>query len=451
MPAERGDVIVAPATPPGAAERAVVRLSGVDLLARADALLPRTCPRPGGGRAVLRGQLEWLPGSRVEVAVQVFPGPHSATGEDVVELHLPGSEPVVAAVLRGLLERGARLAEPGEFTRRAFLRGALDLVQAEAVLSLVSARSAAAAESAAALLGGALGGELQHTRDALSDALVELEAGLDFEEGDSQDLAPNAIGPLLQSARDALARAAAGEQARRPERSGPPRIGLFGPANAGKTTLYTRLTGDAGLVSAIRGTTRDWREAEWRAGADDTWLLLDGPGLGGAATDPRDAAARAQAAANLPGVDLWLRCEDPGAPAGPDLQPPLAGPWIQVWTHADRGVLPPPSAPGASATLTVATTEDQGLEALTAACRAAIEEGASAREQRRQVGERHAEALATATAAVQRAQQLDAGGGAQDLVAEELRSALHALAGLVGAWTPEDTLDRLFARFCVGK
>ena len=451
MSAPARDPIVALATPFAPAARAVLRLSGAQLLERADALLPEGCPRPRGRREARAGRCRWGEGGEVEVDLLVFPGPGSATGEDVLELHLPGSMPVVTALLDGLVARGARRAEAGEFTRRAFLNGRLDLTQAEAVLALVSARDAAEAQAATALLGGALGAGMQRTRDALAAALVEVEAGLDFEEGDSQDLRPGDIEQHLREAEGEL-RSGLEDRAHDLEaQEAVLRIGLYGPPNAGKTALVAALTGDDGLVSAQPGTTRDWREVAWSTAWDGHAVqLVDGPGLGATATDPRDRAARRHAVAHLPRIDLWWRCEDPSA-VDPALVAPSAGPTLQVWTKADLGGGVPASAPGAGATVRVSAQSGAGLAELGEASRAALAEQAARRGAVRAGSVRHQAALREALEAVARAQFLVHAGGPQDLVAEELRCALQALAGLVGAYTPEDLLDRLFASFCVGK
>lgn len=391
----------------------------------------------------------------MEAELLVFPGPESATGEDVLEWHLPGSLPVGDALLDALLDhgraQGLRLAEAGEFTRRAFLNGRLDLTQAEAVLALVSAGSGAEARAAAALLGGALSECLRKTRDALQAALVELEAGLDFEEGDSQDLEPGDVDALLDRAELALAEGLRGEEARQLTESGLPCIALLGPPNAGKSALVQALTGEARLVSAEAGTTRDWRETAWRApGEESDWVLLDGPGLGEAAVDARDRAAREQASGNLPQVDLWWRCADPADPAAPPALPQEA-PVLQVWTKTDLGHPPPAMAPAAEAEVRISAHSGVGLPELATQTAALLRRGAEDRAAVAAVSERHQAALQEALLQLAQARALVAAAEAQDLVAEHLRAALNELAGLVGRFTPEDLLDRLFARFCVGK
>ena len=269
MSGSRADAIVALATAPLAAERAVLRLSAPDLAriaqqAASQVSLAALFPDRLDERAVCEVQFRWLGELEVPVSAWVFPGPRSATGEDLIEFHLAGSLPVVRALERALLALdGVRAAEAGEFTRRAFLAGVLDLTQAEAVQALVQAQDADEARAAAALLTGALAADLQQARDALVEAMVQIEAGLDFEEGDSQDLQPGEIEATLASAREAIARGRSDERSRSARREGRFRIGLIGAPNAGKTALYTRLTGAQALVADERGTTRDRLEAAW--------------------------------------------------------------------------------------------------------------------------------------------------------------------------------------------
>ena len=453
MAARSNDVIAALATLPGPAERAVVRLSGGGLIAAAADLLPPGCPMPGSERAALSGELEWAAGARVPVELLVFPGPASATGEDVLELHLPGSAPVVEAVLAGLLERGARLAEPGEFTRRAFLLGRLDLMQAEAVLELVESRSAAAAAAAGALLAGPLGGGIRAAREALAAALTELEGGLDFEEGDSQDLQPGDWLPLLDQAEAALRAGLRGEEQRR-IRSGPPRIVLRGAANAGKTSLFRHLTGAQALVADHAGTTRDRLEAVWTPpGQDRAWILADGPGLGGAAVDARDEAARKRAGHDQ--AEVWWLLVDSSDPGSASPEDPSNAPSIVVFTKTDLPRLAPEAAVAESARLGpvvwVSTRDGTGVEELVEQTAVALAGAADAEDARRGAGERHRVALAASLEALGRVRSLIGRAASAELVAEEVRAALVPLGELVGELTPEDLLDRIFSRFCLGK
>ncbi len=453
MRPQRHDFIVAPATPAGPAERAVLRLSGAGLLEAAGRILPPACPRPRGLREVREGEIEWTAGSRLPAALFVFPGPDSATGEDVLEIHLPGSAPVVAAVLAGLQARGVRPAEPGEFTRRAFLNGRIDLTQAEGVLDLVQARTAAGAREAAAVLEGSLGRPLQAARDALADALAELEAGLDFEEGDSADVKPAEVDALLGRARRALEEGLAGETRRSFFPSGF-RIGLRGAPNAGKTTLFCRLTGSRGLVSPEAGTTRDRIEAPWEPeGAGEAWTLADGPGLGGAPADSRDEAARRRAAGDRFDLIWWLADASDPATRVPETFPEPSV--LLVWTRTDlpRRISEEVVADAAARlpAVWVSARSGEGLAQLATETARILGRQGVEREERQLARARHAGALQASLEALGRAEGLAAAGGPAELLAEEIRAALVPLGELAGECTPEELLDRIFARFCIGK
>lgn len=459
MQASRRDAIVALATPPLAAERAVLRLSGPTLLELDPSLLPRGLASVWTAeRGVHAFEWEWLPGLSLPGQAWIFPGPHSATGEDVVELHLLGSLPTVRALEAELLGlAGIRAAQAGEFTRRAFLNGVLDLTQAEAVLRLVQSRDAAEARAAAAVLAGALGSELFQARTALAEAMVQIEAGLDFEEGDSQDLQPGEIEGHLEQAAAALRRGQSGELDRTVRESGVFRIGLIGAPNAGKTALYSRLTGSTALVADERGTTRDRLESEWQreaAGDGPRYLLADGPGRSQLPSDARDAAAQ-QRAQQADRFDLiWYVVDASDAQA--ELAAPIpATPALVVFAKADLARAIPESvlrqAEARGPVLWVSSADGSGIDALETATQAAEQALSADRASGALASQRHQAALKSALEAVEAAAALDALGGHQDLVAEELRRALGAIAELVGEFTPEDLLDQLFSSFCVGK
>ena len=460
LPRLESDIIVAPATPEGPASRGVVRMSGLGLLQERSTFLEGQEDLPPAVRGVYPMRWDFLPGCSLDITLLQFPGPASATGEDVLEFHLPGSQPLLTALVQQMVDRGARLAEPGEFTRRAFLRGRLDLTQAEAVLDLVSSRSAQAARAASTLLHGSLGASLSHTRDVLLRALVEMEAGLDFEEGDSQDLEPGEVGHLLVEAKAVLQAGLAAEEQRQLRRDGSFRIGLLGPPNAGKTSLFAALTETPSLVSEEAGTTRDRREASWHPpGSALPYTLIDFPGLGGSAVDAHDAAARSLAVKADTQLDLVWLCLNPTqeAEALPERLPDA--PFVIVWTQADR-------LPGAATValrqalrrfgmplqeVQIGLQGQMGGQDLMQATAKALSQAEEALSQSLQHSRRHQQALQEALDSLQRGQQWDLQGGHQDLVAEDIRAALTVLAELVGEATPEEVLDRLFASFCVGK
>ena len=396
----------------------------------------------------------------IDVSSMVFCGPHSATGEDVVEFHLPGNPVLLQRLEQSLAEFNLLPAEPGEFTRRAFLNGRLDLSQAEAVLELVQSRSVESARAASQLLSGGLGKQMADVREALMASLVELEAGLDFEEGDSQDLRPSEVIGYVRQAQQILQEAAVGQQTRAVTSNS--RFGclLLGPPNAGKTSLFSKLTATPSLISSQAGTTRDYRRAVWQTPEMDVELdLIDFPGVGGDAVDQRDALAR-ELVADFDQADLCLLCLHPHT-AIEDLPAHLPSmPVLVVFTHGDLGLqvsndLARELNNRLGEMNSVLVSSEDGLSTISATLCAAITPYFDAAEkviaQRIRNSERYHHALATASAAVAVAEQWLESGGQQDLVAAEIHHALSALAELVGEMTPDDLLDRLFSAFCVGK
>src|SRR5581483_2078217 len=254
LPTEKRDLIAAVATAAGRAAIGVVRLSGPCLTSILPALVGRTVLPP---RKATLCDFRDAQGRAIDAGLAVyFPAPHSYTGEDVLELHGHGGPAVVDQLLRSCLEAGARLADPGEFTFRAFLNHRLDLAQAEAVADLIDAATARAARSAARSLKGEFSAEVNKLIDQLIDLRVRVEACLDFPE---EDVEPFLAAPLAD-ALDHLARqlsiikAAAGRGAILREGA---TVVMSGPPNVGKSSLMNRLAGwDLAIVTDIPGTTR---------------------------------------------------------------------------------------------------------------------------------------------------------------------------------------------------
>ena len=371
-----------------------------------------------------------------------FPGPHSVTGEDVAELQLHGSRAVVAAVSAALAGLGLRLAEPGEFTRRAFFNGKLDLVQAEAIADLVAAETEAQRRQARRQLDGALGALYRGWSDRLRRALAHLEAAIDFPD---EDL-PAELAAEVVAAGRALAAEIAGHLAddRRGERLRDGiAIAIIGPPNAGKSSLFNRLAQrDAAITSPVAGTTRDVIEVALDL-AGYPVVLADTAGLreSGDAIEQeglRRALARAEAA------DLRLYVFEAGRPAdalGVCSLPP--GRTLVVANKIDldhqRSALPP----GAIA---VSAATGEGLDDLVRSLSAivAADYDAAAPLLTRA---RHRAALEEALAALVRAP----GARLPELVAEDLRLAWRCLGRITGTVDVEDLLDVIFADFCIGK
>ena len=444
--------IAAIATPPGPARRGIVRLSGPRAAELVRATLRDEAPRfdPALPRLLARGRFDDGRGLQ-PVLLLWMRAPRSFTREDVAELHLPGAEPLLACALRRLLELGARAARPGEFTRRAFLNGRLDLSRAEGVLALTEAGNEAERAAAALLLDGGLDQRAAALRERLLDLLTLCEASLDFDESETGHVPHAELVELLEEAGAAVSEALAWET-RRAAPSTRARVLLVGAPNAGKSSLWNALTGGRAIVSATPGTTRDALEGSWRLGAE-TCVLVDGPGLEPVTSGP---AGRAQELfTRVRGqVDLALWVVDAAAPA---LAAAPEDVGVLVWNKIDlAGARPEPPAGLARGLPAVAVSAHSGaglaelarvVERRLDAPGARAGDGGTARV----LFARHREALVRARGALAEAQAGLAAGFPLDMVAEGLRGALGALDEISGRTLVEDVLGRIFARFCLGK
>ena len=406
--------------PPAAV--AVVRISGPRAHAALEALAGRL-PEPRIARLeTLRADDEVLD----KALVLRFDGPASETGEDVVELQLHGGRSVVAAVLAALDRiEGLRLAEPGEFTRRAFENGRIDFAQAEGLADLIEAETEAQRRAALALAGGALSRQVEQWQAALLALSARIEAALDF--SDEGDVAPDDVGaPLAALAQelDAYLDRPTAERLRDGVR-----VVIAGPPNAGKSTLLNVLVGrDAAITSTLPGTTRDAIEAPV-AFEGLPFVIVDTAGLRDDA-DAIEAIGIDRARAQLEAADLVLWLGDPCAkPAGA----------LLVHAKADLG------GPTHGADLVVSARTGQGIADL---CRVLIQHSVLLLRSPDPIAPnaRQRAALAEAARAVGQA-------GASDplIAAESLRQALRALDRVTGRAGVEDMLDALFGRFCIGK
>jgi tRNA modification GTPase len=423
-----GDTIFAVASPPGAGARGVVRVSGPRALDVVHEVVHPAVPRARGSYA---GSVAVL-GFEVECLVLVMPGPGSYTGEDVVELHLPGSPLLLEKVL-DRLRRGGRDATPGEFTRRAFENEKLDLLQVEAVLALIHAAGEDERQRAAYGLAGGLAHAIDAVRGEIEAAWALVEGGLDFTEDETGAVATELWQPRVRSALAALRRL----RASLPVAAIGGEVLLQGAANAGKSSLANALAGRAEvLVADAAGTTRDVIAVEIAPGV----CLLDGPGdfaadvpMDAEALELRDRIARRATHA------LWV--VDATAPWWPSARLPLLA--VAV-TKIDLAPVPAIAAAAAGVPcFPVSSVTGAGIAALRAFVCARARGGPMSG------AGRVADLLAASAAALERAVAAGADGG--ELVAADLAEALHALDELHGRSTPEDVLDRVFARFCLGK
>jgi tRNA modification GTPase len=427
------DTIFALATAPGKAGVAVVRISG-PLAHQAGTLLCGSLPEP---RHTALRDVRDSQGSLIDTAlVLCFQGPASFTGEDVVELQLHGSVAVTSAVLRLLSQQtGLRMAEPGEFTRRALENGRLDLAQVEGLADLIDADSEAQRRQAQRVLSGELGRLAQDWRQKLIRAAALLEATIDFADEDvPTDVTPE-VSALLTSVQTDMEKEIVGVQINERIRSGF-EVAIVGAPNVGKSTLLNALAGrDAAITSEYAGTTRDVIEVRMELGGLPV-TLLDTAGL--RETDDfveGIGISRAVQRADLADIRVFLgeTSEDLGISIKPEdivLRP-------KADTLSDRtNAVSGKTGEGISELVTRLTSI---LSTRTA------QAGIATRE-------RHRMAMERANAGLAKAQEvLGQGSDQYDIAAEELRSAIRALESLVGHVDVENLLDEIFASFCLGK
>lgn len=422
------DTIYAPATARGRAGVSIVRLSGP---AAWEAVCVLTGPLPAVRQAALR-TLRWEGEELDQVLVLLFAQGGSFTGEEVAELHLHGSLAVVSAVLRALaVMSGLRLAEPGEFSRRALENGCLDLAQIEGLGDLIDAETEAQRRQALRVLSGAVGRRAEVWRGALIRAAALLEATIDFADDDVPlDVMPE-VTTLLDSVLADLYREADGARAAERVRDGY-EVAIVGLPNAGKSTLLNALVGrEAAITSEVAGTTRDVIEVRMDlVGLAVT--VLDTAGLRDT-DDVLESIGIARAIERAKGADLRVFLQDiNGLPDG--LLPVEDD--IVVLAKADSGG-GVSGKTGAGVAELVA--QISGILAKRAAGAATI------------TRERHRLAVMVAIGAMESAKVEIVTGARVELMAEHVRSAIKSLDSLVGRVDVEHVLGEIFASFCIGK
>lgn len=434
------DTIAALATPVGRGGIGIVRVSGPGAPRIAAAVLGRV---PGARQATLCDFLDARQ-ERVDEGVALyFPAPHSYTGEAVLELQGHGGPVVTHEVLNAVLDAGARLAEPGEFTRRAFLNGKLDLAQAEAVADLIDASSRQAARSALRSLGGEFSAAVQVLVEGLTELRALTEAMLDFPEEDVDGLhrsdARARLAGLQASLQEVLAKSRQGSLLR----SGV-HVVLAGRPNVGKSSLLNRLAGEErAIVAAAPGTTRDaLRESIQIQGVPI--VVVDTAGLRESG-DEVERLGMARTHHELERADVVLVVMDASHPERPTGPLPASGTRIDVLNKVD--LLPGAAAGKQADGIRVSARTGAGLDAL----RRALLEAAGWNARGESVflaRTRHLRALEEAR------QRLEAASAQLDrweIFAEELRQAQEALAAITGRVSADDLLGEIFSRFCIGK
>jgi len=450
------DTIVALATPPGRGALGIVRISGPHSRAIASRLLDRDKPLEARHATTtrVRGEQTTTPGPLDQVVATLFAAPHSYTGEDIVEITAHGNPVVLDAVLRCAQAAGARLAEPGEFTLRAFLNGKQDLIQAEAVADLIAAATPLQARVAFDQLEGTLTDRIRRIDAALFDVIARLEASLDFpDEGYHFIEAPQVarqITAVLEAIDQLLERAGTGRMIREGAT-----VVIAGRTNVGKSSIFNVLSGSSrAIVTSVPGTTRDLvtetvdveglavtlvDTAGWR----DTDDIVEREGV--------ERGVRAQAVADL--VLLVLDCgvaltsEDRRL-----LDRTRASKRIVVLNKTDLRAKVDESEPGGEATVRVSALREEGFDALRLAIAHSLTGHDRLRDTAMISNRRHIALLEECRAALDGARRAAGTQAAsEEFVLTDLQAARARLDEIVGRRTSEDVLRHIFERFCIGK
>jgi len=453
------DTIAAVSSPAGSAARGIVRLSGGESLRITSELIsvPRQlasgrnyfhfCGRIGLGE----------PLGKVPSGVYVMRAPTSYTREDIVEFHTFGSPPVLQALLGGLLARGARSAEPGEFTRRAFLNGRIDLSQAEAVLSLIKSQSSSQRRAALAQLSGELSEEFERARAKLVSLLARVEAGIDFSDQEIEIISAEELGEGIQESIREISELLSSVAARTVFKEEVLAV-IVGRPNVGKSSLFNALLDrNRAITSSIPGTTRDTLEEVSdldgvRVRLVDTAGVTEGAdGIGGEAV-VRSLAALEAAELVILVVDTSesLRDDDQQLAGG------LSAPTVVAANKSDlqqragagelRGLVP--DAP----VIPVSALLGTGLEEVSEAIASAVRSGQVVRGTSRfaLTAEQH-NLLRNVLKSLHEAAQTAENSVSEEFVALDLREAVAALDRVTGRSVVESLLDEIFSRFCLGK
>jgi len=434
------DTIFALATPPGRGAVAIIRISGP---ATAEVLkglgVGTVKPRLASVR-----NLRWQEQLIDQALVLFFVGPNSYTGEDTAELHLHGGRAVIEATGEALIGLGLRPAEAGEFTRRAFQNGRMDLAQAEAVADLIDAETNAQKAQALGQLDGALSQTYATFRADLLKAMSLVEAEIDFPDEDVPDNLARTAGPVLDKFIADLQAALADSDRGRRVREGY-RIVLLGETNAGKSSLFNALTArEAAIVTPIAGTTRDVLDADIVIGGyavtlSDTAGLRDSVDVVEA-----EGIRRARARAENADLRIWVRSpqtvgDDPAA----DYIKPGD---LQVLNKSDLGAVTPKDD---IEHLSLSTVSGQGMDALHQWLATRLARDLSGADFPAVTRERHRRRLVEALEAAHQARRaLDV---APEMAGDDLRRVSDALSRVTGAIGVEDVLGEVFSSFCIGK
>lgn len=442
MTVQLHDTITALSTVPGPGARAIVRLSGPQAVAIVSSL-GSFSPSLTPARQLLSTQFT-LPGiaTPLPVDLYVWPAPRTYTGEELVEIHLLSCPPLIELLTAELLRAGARAAQPGEFTLRAFLAGKLDLTRAEAVLGVIEAGDRAQLRQAITQLAGGVARPMQALRDDLLNLLADVEAGLDFADEDIRFVNQTELLTRISAALAQVTLVSRQVQQRAiTERSY--RVVLAGRPNAGKSSLFNALAGASALVSSEPGTTRDYLTQRLDLDGISVELVDTAGWMTGTDTIERQAQALGRDQAHQ--ADLVLLCLEAGQDATAEetvllrqAQPSA----VLVATKCDLAE----SRPDAIAT---SALTGGGLDAL----RGLLVERARSQRQPALAPSlsRCRHHVDVCLEQLRRAHAIVLFEDPPELLALDLRETLHQLGEMIGAVYTDDLLDRIFSRFCIGK
>ncbi len=453
------DTIVAISTPLGEGALAVIRLSGSEALELADALFKpagagSVRPSQAASHTVHYGQIVRDRQAIDEVMLTVLRAPRTFTREDMVEISCHGGILPAKLVLEAFLERGARLALPGEFTKRAFLNGRIDLVQAEAVADVIHSRTELALAAANEQLAGKLSERINRLRDSLLGILAHLEAYIDFPD---EDIAPATLDQMMHGLSDAadfarqlLATANEGQILRRGIRAA-----IIGRPNVGKSSLLNQLLGrNRAIVSSLPGTTRDTIEETANIRGLPV-AFIDTAGLR-PADDIIEREGVRRTRESISSAELVLHVLDNSEPltrADEEHLHELSGrKRLIVCNKADLPTVVELPGGLAAPVVYVSCLTGQGIENLKDAIKNLVWAGEIGAEMLEvMVNARHQDALKRARAATSTALDSLRSGATSELVAVDLRAAVNAVGEIVGKTSTEDLLDSIFSQFCIGK
>ncbi|WP_442482162.1 tRNA modification GTPase [Aeoliella sp. SH292] len=447
---ELDDTIVAIASASGGAARGVVRITGPNAVAIAEKLVAKSLPVKDGAPTTCAIAVRFDHGRELPATLFVWPSTRSFARQPTVEIHTVGSPPLLSLVVQRAMQAGARLAQPGEFTLRAFLAGRIDLTQAEAVLGVIDAGSDSALQTALKQLAGGMATPLAELREELLILLADLEAGLDFADEDIEFISAEMLQSRLLSISQVVEQLV--EQViHRRVADELPRVVLAGPVNAGKSSLFNALVREYGATSQLAkaiespepGATRDTLHAPIRVAQVDC-LLVDTAGIEDLAgpDSPRTHAQDMRRTA-YENAKLIVECREASSgefPSGPDARV------LQILTKVDRTSS---MSTRPSDSMATSATTGQGLDRLAVAIAERL--GDQIGDLVPSTAERSRGSLQSAMGALSAALELVSGGESEELVAAELRIALDELGQVAGAVYTDDVLDRVFSRFCIGK